>query len=1252
MNDTDLFLKFTGIDKSLGKTLAEMDKRLATMEKKTKKVGNTAKETAKKVDVGFKNMSDGFTRMSTRISRGLTGMVGKATMLLGAGGFIGVVTKSISAVKEFEKALMEVSTLIKGDASKSIAKYEKHLREMARNSSKDIVDLTKGLYQVISAGVKGTETVAGSMELLNSSMKAGVAGLADTQSTVDILTTLLNAYGESADKATEYSDKLFTTVRLGKTTFPALASQLGMVASIAAGAGVKFSEIAAAMVAMTKGGLSTDIATTSLRATIISLMKPSSDLKKVIKEIGYSSVSTMLAEEGFVGTMAKLKEITGGNTEKLQKLIPNVRALAGVAIMAGTGTDSMKTALKEMSDSAGATEEAYAKMSETFAEKSAKFGNLINDILIEIGQSLLPMLLEKMGELKKWIDQNGKEIAEWVKNAMESIVEFGTWVMNNAATITGLLAALWLPGKIIGWTTALKNAYTALKSFKGLLTGMVAKGGPLGLFVVGMGAVVGVFGALFDSIRKSRLEAKKMMDDLHKAYLGIDLTMGPGRYNPGAVEAATGVLGKATRGKSEGDVTASLTAVLRQIDIAKAALDQKAKWARTAEGEASMEATARMAYRGLHGDEEDFVWTAAMGRKVMQERIKSEKEFLNEQALMARASSEKWFDDYYTLEIEVKKKADKKIDKLDDDKLKKYLSSREKVEQALYRLRLGHASSMVKVMMARDKELENLAAMKNVKDVERAEMEGLIRLKYEKMLAKIMDAAIAKKKAAHDEELKRIAEEAKYREEKLDFIERQLESYHEKRIEWQIIAARKWGAEETGFISSLEKQLSKLGDWMDETFDWDNLFDSAKEFSVEMIGTMSSAWTWIYEKLLGQVQQLFSQAIESAGSGALQIVLTSAEQARIERELGRVLTQDEKRSYGKTYTQEELAQLVASGQIGEHEVVGTKSPADIVGEILDKFVSWWENLVANLDGVMDWLVTEAIPRLVQAFIDALPAIVDSLNKAFVKFMDWLSSNLAGILDAILNELPGIIMAILQGIFIAIKNILGDLDKIIDSVVDFIFELVTQLVDFIIFLIVEGIPEIVATIISKIPEIVKSIVEGIFVDLIPGLAEAIYEGVVKAFEDLMSGDVTGSKGGDAALGIATGGLSTLGGKMFHDGGMITGMFSDFSNAVKAHSGMFVKAPSLASDEVPIIAQVGEAVLSRSGVAAAGGEAGINALNKGKSSGNSFIFNIGHMFAESSKEVIDKMIGQNLDDGNGILNSKLSSGSVSGFKPRRG
>lgn len=67
------------------------------------------------------------------------------------------------------------------------------------------------------------------------------------------------------------------------------------------------------------------------------------------------------------------------------------------------------------------------------------------------------------------------------------------------------------------------------------------------------------------------------------------------------------------------------------------------------------------------------------------------------------------------------------------------------------------------------------------------------------------------------------------------------------------------------------------------------------------------------------------------------------------------------------------------------------------------------------------------------------------------------------------------------------------------------------------------------------------------------------------------------------------------KLFHQGGMIEKMHSG-GHIRRAHQGM-----ALADDEIPIIAQTGEGILSRRGMAALGGEGNLNQLNRGGPSG---------------------------------------------------
>jgi hypothetical protein len=85
-------------------------------------------------------------------------------------------------------------------------------------------------------------------------------------------------------------------------------------------------------------------------------------------------------------------------------------------------------------------------------------------------------------------------------------------------------------------------------------------------------------------------------------------------------------------------------------------------------------------------------------------------------------------------------------------------------------------------------------------------------------------------------------------------------------------------------------------------------------------------------------------------------------------------------------------------------------------------------------------------------------------------------------------------------------------------------------------------------------------------------------------------IASSLGAAAALSQAASHSMLAGGKRFHDGGMI-----------KAHNG-------LAIDEIPIIAQTGEGVLSRVGMSGLGGADNLNRLNNGGGIGGDININI--------------------------------------------
>jgi hypothetical protein len=100
---------------------------------------------------------------------------------------------------------------------------------------------------------------------------------------------------------------------------------------------------------------------------------------------------------------------------------------------------------------------------------------------------------------------------------------------------------------------------------------------------------------------------------------------------------------------------------------------------------------------------------------------------------------------------------------------------------------------------------------------------------------------------------------------------------------------------------------------------------------------------------------------------------------------------------------------------------------------------------------------------------------------------------------------------------------------------------------------------------------------------------------------------------------------------------------------------VSIPSgLAPDEVPIIAQTGEAVMNRRWVQNQGGKDSIAQMNRtGGVAGGGVVNNVyvEHNMSNDTAQVIDGMLSGSLRAGRGKLYEQIRGGKVAGYRARR-
>lgn len=290
--------------------------------------------------------------------------------LSAATAFASAAKSSYEFEKEFQKNMLEVAT-ISTQVSGSMTDFMNRVVSITQQIPVTAPEAAKALYQIVSAGHDGAD----GMKVLEVSARSAVGGLTDTATAADAITTLLNAYKLSADKAEQISDQLFTTVRLGKTDFGQLGRSIAQVAPIAAAYGVEIDQVLAAVATLTKQGTPTAQAMTQIRAAIVG----------VSKYLGDGAYNSRTFQEA----LEMVRQKAGGSEAKLREFVPEIEAVNGLLGLTGQNAREAASHLNEMGNSTGATEAAFKKMKDEVGNQLTLLSNNITAALRPMGAALL-----------------------------------------------------------------------------------------------------------------------------------------------------------------------------------------------------------------------------------------------------------------------------------------------------------------------------------------------------------------------------------------------------------------------------------------------------------------------------------------------------------------------------------------------------------------------------------------------------------------------------------------------------------------------------------------------------------------------------------------------------------------------------------------------------------------------------------------------------------------------------------------------
>jgi len=391
----------------------------------------------KEFDAAVANVQRRFAQMANTIAS-IAGTIGISF------GFSKIIQEINDFTDKFEKNMLEVRT-IAGYTEEEFKKVKEQILDLATVSPVGIEDLTRALYQTISAGVETTKAI----DFLQLAIKGAVAGVTDLYTTVDGLTSVMNAWGLSMDKMETALDQIFYAVKLGKTTFGEIAASIGNVASIASQANVPLSEILAALVVLTKRGLSTSEAITGIRAALKNMINPTNQAIEKANSLGIALGGIEVKSSGFIGKIAEIARKTKGDIDAISQMFEDLEAQTAIAGLIGD-LDGLKTTLSQIDGSiddlkSKFQEEWKAELFDDVKVDAEEVNKYLKDIDLnsKTGQQELQNLITKLKILATSADVKPDEVATILgkinENAEKSGTSIGTilTVLNDVASKTG-----------------------------------------------------------------------------------------------------------------------------------------------------------------------------------------------------------------------------------------------------------------------------------------------------------------------------------------------------------------------------------------------------------------------------------------------------------------------------------------------------------------------------------------------------------------------------------------------------------------------------------------------------------------------------------------------------------------------------------------------------------------------------------------------------------------------------------------------
>ena len=475
-----------------------------------------------KIGVDLSEFERGIAKMQSRLEDTASKMatVGKKMSLMISAPITAMGTGSFKFYKDYESVVNKIVSLT--DVSKEAwSSLEGQVKEIADITGNSLKEVTEGFYFIASSGFQS----AAALDILDKSAKAAASGLGSSADVSQLLTSVLQAYGEENISASKATDILIRSVKDGKAEASDMATNLGRILPVAAQMNVSFDQVSAAVAGLTLIGMDVPEAVTAIRGVLSEMLNMSEQGKQALLDMGtsYDELYNTLTTQGLLPFLQQIDTLVSQFGEQsIAKVFNNVRSLTGVLGLVGKNSEQVSAIFNDIANAGGDLDKAFENTQQTLQYKWNVAVDSAKSVLIELGTGIkgaLVPVLDLLTNVLKGVSSFFSKLSDSTKTtivvvggivaALGPALLIGTQLLKMIKGIIPLITVLKtgfvnLQASIVAGTAGLQGFNLAFK-----MLGNLAKTNPFGVILTGATLLIPVISKLVGKHRELNEELEE-----------------------------------------------------------------------------------------------------------------------------------------------------------------------------------------------------------------------------------------------------------------------------------------------------------------------------------------------------------------------------------------------------------------------------------------------------------------------------------------------------------------------------------------------------------------------------------------------------------------------------------------------------------------------------------------------------------------------------------------------------------------------